>query len=137
MIWVNITLISYYWVNIFPNIFSLINDYPLEMLRFTSIRERSTFFSEPQLFKLRFTHSSECHSNTFTFLGKRLPSWVNVYLRIRYLKHPVAYTNQRPHVQLDMVMTSDKETTLSSDPDNSFKLPSCGGQFEVGLLGLY
>ena len=22
-------------------------------------------------------------------------------------------------------------------PDNSFKLPSCGGQFEVGFLGLY
>ena len=68
----NIALISFYWVNIFPNIFSLINNYPFEMLRFTSIRERSTFFSEPQLFKLRFTHSSECHSNTFTFLGKRL-----------------------------------------------------------------
>ena len=133
----NIALISYYWVNIFPNIFSLINDYPLEMLRFIPIRERSTFFSEPQPFKLRFTHSSECNSNTFTFLGKRLPSWVNVYLRIRYLKLPLAYTNQRPHVQLYMVMTSDKETTLSSDPENSFKLPRCGEQFEFGLLGLY
>ena len=133
----NIALISHYWVNIFPNIFSLINDYPLEMLRFTSIRERSTFFSEPQLFKLRFTHSSECHSDTFTFLGKRLPSWVNVWSRIRNLKLPVAHTNQKPHVHLDMVMTSDKGTTLSSAPDNSFKLPSCGGQFEVGLLGPY
>ena len=117
--------------------FSLINDYPLEMLRFISIREPSTFFSEPKLFKLRFTHSSECHSNTFTFLGKRLPSWVNVLSRIRYLKLHVAHTNQRPHVQLDIVMTSDKGTTLSSDPDNRFKLPSCGGQFEVGLFGLY
>ena len=39
--------------------------------------------------------------------------------------------------RLVMVMTSDKGTTLSSDPDNSFKLPGCGGQFEVGLLGLY
>ena len=42
------------------------------MLRYTSIKEPSTFFSEPQLFKLRFTHCSECHSNMFTFLGKRL-----------------------------------------------------------------
>ena len=53
------------------------------------------------------------------------------------MKVPVSHTKQRPHVQLDMVMTSDKGTTLSSDQDNSFKLPSCGGQFEVGLLGLY
>ena len=105
--------------------FSLINDYPLEMLRFTSIREPSTFFSESQLFKLRFTHSSECHSNTFTFLVKRL-------LEDSIFETSVAHTNQRPHVKLYMVMTPDKRTTLSSDPDNTFKLPSCGGQFEVG-----
>ena len=100
------------------------------MLRFTSIREPSTVFIEPQIFKLRFTHSSECHSNMFTFLGKGL-------MEDLIFETSVAHTNQRPHVQLDMVMTSDKGTTLSSDPDNSFKLPSCGRQFEVGLLGLY
>ena len=110
--------------------FSLTNDYPLEMLRFTSIREPSTFCGEPQLFKVRFTHSSECHSNTFTFSGKRLTE-------VQYVNLPVAHINQRPHVQLAMMMTSDKGTTLSSEPDNSLKLPCCGGQFEVGLLGLY
>ena len=116
-------------MKIFPNIFSLIDDYPLAMLRFTSIREPSTFFSEPQIFKVRFTHSSECPSNTFTFLGKHLT------------EDSIFETSCRPPTKdhtfiLVMVMTSDKGTTLSSDPDTSFKLPSCGGQFEDGLLGL-
>ena len=100
------------------------------MLRFTSIREPTTFFSKPQLCKARFTYSSECHSKTFTFLGERLSE-------VRYICDFLSPTSTKDQMfQFVVVMTLDKRTTLSSDPDHSFKLPRCGGQFEVGLLGL-
>ena len=53
MMWVNVALISYYWVIISPNNFSSINDNPLEMLRFTSSREPTTVFGKLQLFKVK------------------------------------------------------------------------------------
>ena len=40
------------------------------MLRLTPSREPTLFCIDPQRFKVRFTHSSECHINTITFLGK-------------------------------------------------------------------
>ena len=59
IMWVNFALISYYQVNIFPSNFSLINDNPLEMLRFTSSRELTTSFGKPQLFKVMSTIASQ------------------------------------------------------------------------------